>query len=226
MVIKKKSTQKNQLDDLHLKIARINMKEYEQNHYDKAKLKSSAIFFSEITIFEDSDLDRARRLIEEKGKEKGMILSYDWCFLDSCTAERFFRIDKAQEHLHYVTGICIETIYILDPEGSAEQSTGGPIRGDVSRKVGQRIRSRERVINPDSYPTSQLLEKTSDNIIRAAKQGDLKNVKDLHIQGFSLLSIDEHGQTALHFAACHRRRTVCCMLVAAGASLSIEDSNG
>ncbi|ROT70282.1 Eye-specific diacylglycerol kinase [Penaeus vannamei] len=107
-----------------------------------------------------------------------------------------------------------------------------------------------------------LLEKNSDGIIKAAKQGDLKMLKDLHSQGFSLLSIDAHGQTALHFGARHghkdivryliasappsildmvdtekgqtalhqaasnRRRTVCCMLVAAGASLTIRDLQG
>ena len=32
------------------------------------------------------------------------------------TAERFFRIDRAQEHLHYVTDISSESLYILDPE--------------------------------------------------------------------------------------------------------------
>lgn len=32
------------------------------------------------------------------------------------TAERFFRIDRGQEHLHYVTDISSEDLYILDPE--------------------------------------------------------------------------------------------------------------
>ncbi|KAJ6219702.1 hypothetical protein RDWZM_005514 [Blomia tropicalis] len=43
-------------------------------------------------------------------------VSNDWCFVDSCTAERFFRIDRAQEHLHYVVDICNEDLYILDPQ--------------------------------------------------------------------------------------------------------------
>lgn len=34
----------------------------------------------------------------------------------ACTAERFFRIDRAQEHLHYLTDIATETMYILDQE--------------------------------------------------------------------------------------------------------------
>ena len=37
---------------------------------------------------------------------------------------------------------------------------------------------------------------------------------------------NEKGQTALHKAAAYKRRTICCMLVAAGASLLVEDGAG
>ena len=40
------------------------------------------------------------------------------------TAERFFRIDRAQEHLHYVTDISSESLYILDPELQQSASHG------------------------------------------------------------------------------------------------------
>lgn len=43
-------------------------------------------------------------------------LSSEWCFVDSCTAERFFRVDRAQEHLHYLTDIANESLYILDQD--------------------------------------------------------------------------------------------------------------
>ena len=46
-----------------------------------------------------------------------------------------------------------------------------------------------------------VLKKTSDGILRAAKMGDLPGLKELHLQGFSLLSTDTNGQTALHLAA-------------------------
>jgi diacylglycerol kinase (ATP) len=32
------------------------------------------------------------------------------------TAERFFRIDRSQENLHYITDISSEDLYILDPD--------------------------------------------------------------------------------------------------------------
>lgn len=34
----------------------------------------------------------------------------------ACTAERFFRIDHSQEHLHYVTDICTDELFLLNPE--------------------------------------------------------------------------------------------------------------
>lgn len=107
-----------------------------------------------------------------------------------------------------------------------------------------------------------LLEKTSDGILKAAKIGDLPALKELHEKGYSLLSIDTTGQTALHLAsryghkniiryliACapptildivdndkgqtalhkaaqHKKRTICCMLVAGGATLTVKDRHG
>lgn len=107
-----------------------------------------------------------------------------------------------------------------------------------------------------------LLEKTSDGILKAAKIGDLPALKQLHEKGYSLLSIDATGQTALHLAsryghkdivryliACapptilnivdndkgqtalhkaaqHKRRSICCMLVAGGATLTVKDRHG
>ena len=40
------------------------------------------------------------------------------------------------------------------------------------------------------------------------------------------LSDNEKGQTALHKAAAYKRRTICCHLVAAGASLLVKDHAG
>jgi hypothetical protein len=34
----------------------------------------------------------------------------------ACTAERFFRVDRAQEHLHYVMDIASDRLFILDTE--------------------------------------------------------------------------------------------------------------
>lgn len=39
-----------------------------------------------------------------------------WNLITATTAERFFRIDKAQESLHYITDISSEDLYVLDSE--------------------------------------------------------------------------------------------------------------
>jgi len=106
---------------------------------------------------------------------------------------------------------------------------------------------------------SPLLEKASSDVVKAAYDGDLKKVMELHSAGYSLLSINDQGETALHCAAeqghreivkyllasapptildmidndrgqtaLHRaslskQRTISCMLVAAGASLTLPD---
>lgn len=38
------------------------------------------------------------------------------CVFSATTASRFFRIDRAQEHLHYITDISCEDLYVMDPE--------------------------------------------------------------------------------------------------------------
>ncbi|CAB0033696.1 unnamed protein product [Trichogramma brassicae] len=108
----------------------------------------------------------------------------------------------------------------------------------------------------------ELLERTSDGILKVAKSGDIVGLKDLHQRGYSLLSIDAQGQTALHLAsaaghkdivryliACappiilnmvdndkgqtalhkaaqQKKRSICCMLVAGGARLTVRDLAG
>ena len=116
--------------------------------------------------------------------------------------------------------------------------------------------------NPSSNTGNNLLEKTTEGVLKAARLGDLQMLSELHHQGYSLLSIDETGKTALHYgarfghkeiirflidtapgsildmvdnekgqtalhkASAYKRRTICCLLIAAGASLLIQDHAG
>ncbi|KAJ8950808.1 hypothetical protein NQ318_012670 [Aromia moschata] len=43
--------------------------------------------------------------------------------LVACTAERFFRVDRAQENLHYVSDIAFENLYILECGGNTVPQT-------------------------------------------------------------------------------------------------------
>ncbi|XP_071654015.1 eye-specific diacylglycerol kinase isoform X1 [Temnothorax longispinosus] len=365
------------LDRLKLPIMRIKMSDYEAYHHNKERLKQVA----ESWLAEPLDLDATTDL---ESLRKLLTKDYNMdscCFLDSCTAERFFRIDRGQEQLHYVTDVAdIDAVYILDEDAMQQQSDGraGPsqiVASQEDETAQIRLSSDERLKetpavtektnrsnedtrgqeqpsgkirlsrqresisfdkesegqngvrpknsasrnsldvppgenrNGESYPhirreslkqnshvaiaraeqsqhqdrslafisprdrlfglnsgvhgfATELLEKSCDEILRAAKIGDLPTLKQLHQKGYSVLSIDETGQTALHLASRHghkdivryliacapptilnmidndkgqtalhkaaqnKRRSICCMLVAGGASLMMKDRHG
>ncbi|XP_047369825.1 eye-specific diacylglycerol kinase isoform X2 [Vespa velutina] len=441
------------LERLNLPVMRIKMSDYETYYHDKERLKKVA----ESLMPDSLDLDATTDLVSLRNilaKNHNMDAC---CFLDSCTAERFFRIDRAQEQLHYVTDVAADVVYILEesspsqvvptieteitasqepetahPSPSEERhprekpamTKAGPtttcpdnddgrsskvVKEDESNEdklaqtkiqeeqvmspkgteivvkskrsrnvtlqpnvsnlpkeeveemkeeeeqqekekekeeekekkrnqkqedeevqvkvkletkevedpgesqntinVGTRKKTMEEVKDDDGTketPSKQsgssskainasnadrsadqtsitfisprdrlfglssevhtfntgLLEKTSDGILKAAKIGDLTALKELHEKGYSLLSIDTTGQTALHLAsryghkniiryliACapptildivdndkgqtalhkaaqHKKRTICCMLVAGGANLTVKDRHG
>nr|XP_032512302.1 eye-specific diacylglycerol kinase-like isoform X5 [Danaus plexippus plexippus] len=103
------------LDKLSLTVNLITMADYERHHYDKELLAKTAERIGTLEINPAADLEQMRVLIQNMIKESHIYSNLvDWWFVDSVTAERFFRIDKAQENLHYPTDIGHENIYILD----------------------------------------------------------------------------------------------------------------
>ena len=121
---------------MNVGISRIKMSDYEQHHYDKEIMKQSATVLGSIEVNPTSDLEAIRVLINKvcDDAQDSPKLSPDWCFIDcksklisqkfscqiwmltACTAERCFRVDRAQENLHYVTDIATDVIYVLDQE--------------------------------------------------------------------------------------------------------------
>ncbi|CAN7995042.1 unnamed protein product, partial [Ixodes hexagonus] len=115
------------LEKLTIAIRKLNMADYENYHYDKERLRTLSTPIGTLSVNPDTDLENVRLLINQlcslEGSDAQNLspskrFSPDWCFLDSCTAERFFRIDRAQEMLHYVVDISQDDVYILDPEQS------------------------------------------------------------------------------------------------------------
>ncbi|CAH2003450.1 unnamed protein product [Acanthoscelides obtectus] len=303
------------LDNLKITVHRISMADYEQHHDEKDLLAQSAINVGQIEVNPATDLEQVRNIINkliEENKEQSS--SLEWCFVDSCTAERFFRIDKAQENLHYVSDIALDSLYILDcneetmpqtPENETANASptsfhGGPLstsksdeesmnspldqspaspkavdypspdeRISIEDRNGDegsdnvKIRSvSERLfgLNEESF-SAYSTDRRNELLLKAAKSGDFQKVKELHNQGYSLLTRDTSGQTmlhyavryghkeivkylirfaptllnlqdsnlgqtALHIAVTHKWQTICCMLVAGGASLTIADHRG
>ncbi|KAK5847959.1 hypothetical protein PBY51_017047 [Eleginops maclovinus] len=147
---------------LRIRVSRISMTDYEALHYDKDKLRQASIPLGLIVVSGDSDLETCREHIqrlqeEEAAKPKSVSsqrLSPKWCFLDSTTADRFYRIDRAQEHLNYVSEISQEEIFILDPElvvmttvGTSPSPSAMP---DLVTPASGLVNSRESTSNQSS----------------------------------------------------------------------------
>lgn len=133
-------------------------------------------------------------------------LSANWSFLDSTSADRFYRIDKAQEHLHFVTEICQDEVYILDHEAPAVSQVRAPGMPDV-------------VVEPSSG-----VPLTSDEqaLLSAAAKGDLTAVSSSCRSGLSLLVRDAMGCTALHLAAHHGHADVVSFILEHGSKLMLD----
>ncbi|XP_026218179.1 diacylglycerol kinase zeta-like isoform X2 [Anabas testudineus] len=142
---------------LRIRVSRISMTDYETLHYDKDKLRQASIPLGLIVVPGDSDLETCRehiqRLQEEEAAKPKILssqrLSPKWCFLDSTTADRFYRIDRAQEHLNYVSEISQEEIFILDPELVVMTSVGTSpsVMPDLVNPASSLDQSRESTSN-------------------------------------------------------------------------------
>lgn len=67
-----------------MEIYKISMSDYENHHYDKELLKTTANQFGNVKIDPMADLEQVRKLVEKYSEETSTCakLSPDWCFLD------------------------------------------------------------------------------------------------------------------------------------------------
>ncbi|XP_068801922.1 diacylglycerol kinase zeta isoform X2 [Struthio camelus] len=204
---------------LRIRVSRISMHDYEALHYDKEKLKEASVPLGIIVVPGDSDLELCRTQIERLQEEgdgakpktlSSQKLSPKWCFLDSTTADRFYRIDRAQEHLNYVTEISQDELYVLDPELVITQTVGtSPAMPDLvdssSAPTGHHFTFPSSSSSPPSSPAPSAeaglcLPHKDDLLIEAAKSGNFSQFQELHRAGRDLMVRDSSGQTVLHHA--------------------------
>ncbi|KAK9523723.1 hypothetical protein VZT92_017626 [Zoarces viviparus] len=169
---------------LRIRVSRISMTDYDALHYDKDKLRQASIPLGLIVVSGDSDLETCREHIqrlqeEEAAKPKSLSsqrLSPKWCFLDSTTADRFYRIDRAQEHLNYVSEISQEEIFILDPELVVMMTVGTSpsampdLVNPASSLVNSSSSQRQRV-NSDSSAGEALTHDTTPVASKLSRAG-------------------------------------------------------
>ncbi|XP_040888002.1 diacylglycerol kinase zeta-like isoform X2 [Toxotes jaculatrix] len=169
---------------LRIRVSRISMTDYEALHYDKDKLRQASIPLGLIVVPGDSDLETCRehiqRLQEEEAAKPKILssqrLSPKWCFLDSTTADRFYRIDRAQEHLNYVSEISQEEIFILDPELIVTATVGTSpsavpdLVDAASSQVNSSSSQRQRV-NSDSSASEALTHNATPVASKLSRAG-------------------------------------------------------
>uniref|UniRef100_A0A8B9QWK7 Diacylglycerol kinase n=1 Tax=Anas platyrhynchos TaxID=8839 RepID=A0A8B9QWK7_ANAPL len=190
-------------DRLRIRVNRINLQEYEGLLYDKEKLREASIPLGIIVVRGDCDLETCRMYIDRL-QEVSLMPQVRYLFL----------ISLRQEHLHFVTEISQDEIFILDPELVMSQQGGTP-PGMPDLVVEQFIECCKKGAN--------LLIQGPDHgslLHHAAKTGHGEIVKYILEHG------ESQGETALHKAACQRHRAICQLLVDAGASLRKTDSKG
>ncbi|XP_028661747.1 diacylglycerol kinase iota isoform X7 [Erpetoichthys calabaricus] len=139
---------------LRIRVNRISLNDYEVLQFDKNRLREISIPVGIIVIRGDCDLETCRlyinRLQEDlypvsssdslqvhypfgNGSQLRLCpsqrLSTDWCFVDFTSTDRFYLINRAQEHLHFVTEISQDEVFILENQllgKQAEANSGMP----------------------------------------------------------------------------------------------------
>nr|XP_061809575.1 diacylglycerol kinase iota-like [Nerophis lumbriciformis] len=252
---------------LRLRVNRIGLHEYDQLQYDKERLRDISVPVGIVVVRGDCDLETCRLYIdrlqedlhqapslghrvhyqdESRGVRRtgsGARLSSSWSFLDSTSADRFYRIDKAQEHLHFVTEICQEEVFILDHD-SPPVSSGGMPDLVVEPNAGAPLTAEEQALltaasSGDLSMLSECVHHGVSLLVRdaagcsalhkASQKGHAQLVVFILQRGSKVL-LDlpdrEKGDTALHKAASEKQHAVCRLLVEAGASLQKTNFQG
>ncbi|XP_047452906.1 diacylglycerol kinase zeta isoform X3 [Mugil cephalus] len=201
-------------EKLQIRVNRINMAAYEALHYDKDQLKEASTPLGAITVPGDSDLETCRLFIDrlhdnldqdcdetKGGAPAPHKLSMKWCFLDCTTADRFYRIDRAQEHLHYVTEISQEELYILDPELLPKETVGtSPSMPDLVDSEEQQRQFSFLQSSPTSSSTSTSQRKrisSDSSVAEALSQSSSKT--NLCRRGAKFVNVHRSNTTVADF---------------------------
>ncbi|WAR07446.1 DGKZ-like protein [Mya arenaria] len=208
---------------LRIQVSRIGMRDYELLNYNKDRLRAASVPVGMIVVETSVNLEEVRahinRLQEDMMRSSENVesnyspLSKKWCYLDSTTAERFFRIDRSQENLHYITDISSEDLFILDPEmtlkGQLDKNSAVMKENNfTSSKDSELVFTFSMPVTPPKSPSSEPgspsnptntptkpfhftttgekpkpLSTTDKMMIDASKRGDLRKLMELHETG-------------------------------------------
>uniref|UniRef100_A0AAX7VGA4 Diacylglycerol kinase n=1 Tax=Astatotilapia calliptera TaxID=8154 RepID=A0AAX7VGA4_ASTCA len=240
-------------DRLRLRVNRISLQEYDRLQYDKERLRDISIPVGIVVVRGDCDLETCRLYIDRL-QEANVLCRVTACSFSAATsADRFYRIDKAQEHLHFVTEICQDEVFILDHEapvvsqGSSAgmpdlvvEPTAGTIRFFYEERFALSlflflrilvdVENLEIVSSCRPLQLSQCVDRGVNLLVR-----DSGGCSALHLAAQSghadlvryiLQQGEKVGDTALHKAASGKQHAVCRLLVEGGASLEKTNFQG
>ncbi|XP_072529312.1 diacylglycerol kinase iota isoform X3 [Salminus brasiliensis] len=215
---------------LRLRVNRISLPEYENMQFDKERLRDGSTPVGIVVVRGDCDLETCRLYIDRLQEDlhqapsaghrvhyqdeiRGLPrpasahrLSPNWSFLDSTSADRFYRIDKAQEHLHFVTEICQDEVFILDHEVPPVSQVRVPEMPDV-------------VVEPSSGVPLSAEEQA---LLTAASSGDIQTLSSSCNSGLSLLVRDSGGRSALHLASQNGHSEVVSYILQQGSKMILD----
>uniref|UniRef100_A0A8C7UYM6 Diacylglycerol kinase n=1 Tax=Oncorhynchus mykiss TaxID=8022 RepID=A0A8C7UYM6_ONCMY len=219
---------------LRLRVNRISLQDHDRLQFDKERLRDISVAVGIVVVRGDCDLETCRLYIDRLQEDecRGLPrpgsahrLSPNWSFLDSTSADRFYRIDKAQEHLHYVTEICQEEVFILDHDGLA----GGPATGMpdlvVEPNSGKHLTVLLEIAQkpfPDIICTTEV---DTDVSLIAVFFLSLFQLSGSFFRGTSLLVRDSTGCSALHLASQHGHTEVVRFILEHGECVLLDLTN-
>uniref|UniRef100_A0A8C9T0M7 Diacylglycerol kinase n=1 Tax=Scleropages formosus TaxID=113540 RepID=A0A8C9T0M7_SCLFO len=197
-------------DRLRLRVNRIGLQEYEKLQFDKERLRDVSIPVGIVVVRGDCDLETCRLYIDRLqevrlpsgvvwvGSPSSLVLQAGSkpcrsCHLTAVTDARF-------EHLHFVTEICQEEVFILDHEAPSSEQGSGP-----------------GIINVNNCTVKWKLSHWHCYIMSYLRCCSACVCVCVCVF---------RGETALHKAASQRQHTVCRLLVEAGASLKKVNLQG
>uniref|UniRef100_H0VDB1 Diacylglycerol kinase n=1 Tax=Cavia porcellus TaxID=10141 RepID=H0VDB1_CAVPO len=218
-------------DRLRIRVNKISLQDYEGFHYDKEKLREASIPLGILVVRGDCDLETCRMYIDRLQEHvcvsfqdhetsfpralSAQRLSPRWCFLDATSADRFYRIDRSQEHLHFVMEISQDEIFILDPDTVVSQQAGTPpgmpdlVVEQASGLSDWWTPALQKRMLSDSglgmitphYDDADIKDLSHSPILQAVIAGDLMKLMESYKNGGSLLIQGPDHCSLLHYAA-------------------------
>uniref|UniRef100_M3ZQ88 Diacylglycerol kinase n=1 Tax=Xiphophorus maculatus TaxID=8083 RepID=M3ZQ88_XIPMA len=182
-------------DRLRLRVNRISLQEYDRLQYDKERLRDISIPVGIVVVRGDCDLETCRLYIDRL-QEASFHLHHHRRL---STSRFLFHSDCfLQEHLHFVTEICQDEVFILDHEGPVGS------QAIILKKFYFLVLFSSLMLQTSEQGNVLMMRSEyieALNVVAVAFVDHQMSLTDSVRRGVSLLVRDSGGCSALHLAA-------------------------